>query len=63
MKIVDIKYNLARYRNYFSSISRDVKSFLGKTPRAEDYKNIFIRKMFFDTAAYAMQMRFCVYRK
>ena len=28
MKIVDIKYNLAHYRNYFDSILRDAKSFL-----------------------------------
>ena len=63
MKIVDIKYNLARYRNYFSSISRDVKSFLGKTPRAEDYKNIFIRKMFFDTAAICNANAFLRLRK
>ena len=64
MNIIDARYKLAYYRNYISSVLRDARSFLGKTPRAEDYKNIFIRKMFFDVVNKCnAKCVFCVYRK
>ena len=64
MNTIDIRYKLAYYRNYFSSVLRDALSFFRKNPRAEDYKNIFIRKMFFDVANICnARCVFCIYRK
>lgn len=64
MNIVDIRYKLAYYRNYLNSVLRDARSFLRKKPKAEDYENFFIRKMFFDVASTCnARCVFCAYRK
>lgn len=64
MNTIDIRYNLAYYRNYLNSVLRDAQSFLRKKPKAEDYKNFFIRKMFFDVASTCnARCVFCAYRK
>lgn len=64
MNTLDIKYKLGYYRNYFGSVLRDIRSFFRKNPKAEDYKNFFIRKMFFDVASTCnAKCVFCAYRK
>ena len=64
MNTVDAIYKLSFYRNYLNSALIDFRSFFEKTPKAEDYKNIFIRKMFFDTTSTCnAKCVFCLYRK
>lgn len=64
MKIVDIKYKLAYLRSYIASVSMDIKSIFRKTSKMEDYKNIFIRKMYFEiTNICNAKCTFCAYRK
>lgn len=64
MNTINIRYKLAYYRNYLNSVLRDARSFFRKKPKAEDYKNFFIRKMFFDVASTCnARCVFCAYRK
>lgn len=67
MKFIDIKYNLAYFKNYANSLLRDAKNFLGGVSKRYFKKKedtVFIERLYFGvTNICNARCVFCVYRK